>query len=156
MDVRRQIVMALAACPASPEVLVRKGYDLLTSNRAKKIEEAEAVLEFARKVDQTYTDTLLATAGLLMLQKRPEEAQPVFDLLIAQDKDAPDVLVGQALNFSLLDKTRGITDLLNRAMKLDEDRWNDVYVPKPLDYINRLMRYRITPMLGPASLYPEG
>lgn len=155
LEARRLLARAIATDPSNPELLVRKAYDILSGKQPNKQEEAEAVLELARKLDPDNPDVLLATASLLMLRKRAEEAQPLLEKLLAQDKDAPDVLVGQALNFSLLDRSREITDLLNRAMKIDEDRWNDVFVPKPLDYVNRVMRYRITPILTPKTLYPH-
>lgn len=155
LDVRRQFVMAFAADPGNTVPIVRKAYDTLATNRPTRFQEAEALLEFARKVDPDCPEALRATAALLMLQKRPEEAQPVLEKLLAIEKDAPDILVGQAMNLSLLDQSKGITDLLNRAMKIDEERWNDVYVPKPVDYVNRLMRYRVIPLLDPQMLYPE-
>jgi len=154
LDVRALYVAAIAADPSSPEVYVRKAFDILASKRPKYLEETEAMLEFARKADRDNPDALMATAALFLLRSRPEEAQPILARVLELAPDAPDALVGSALNYSLLDQSRQITALLNRAMKIDEDLWNDVFVPKPLDFVTRVAKYRMTPILTPRSLYP--
>jgi tetratricopeptide (TPR) repeat protein len=154
LEVRRLLTEAMAAEPSWPEVYVRKAYDLLMSKRPNRIQEAEAVLEFARKVDMDNVEALMATAALFLFQHRAEEAEPILKRVLTLAPEAPDALVGMALTCSMLDRTREITDLLARAMKVDDILWNDVFVPKQLDYISRVMRYRIPALLTPKSLYP--
>lgn len=156
LDLRRLITSGLAYDPTSPEFLLRKVQDVLSSKRESRFEEAERILDFARRVAPDSHEVLLTQAALLMLRRRPEEARPLIEQVLAQDKDAPDALVGLALNNSFLDRTREITDLLNRAMKIDEERWNDVFVPRPLDYLTRVLKYRIRPPMTPQLLYPSG
>ncbi len=154
LDVRAQITGAMAAVPSWPEAYIRFAADLLSGNRPKRMEEAEAMLEIARKADRDAVDALMVTAALFMVQKRPEEAQPLLARALELDPEAPDALVGMALNCSMLDKTREITELLSRAMKVSDELWNDVFVPKPLDYLKRVLAYRIPVMMTPEVLYP--
>jgi tetratricopeptide (TPR) repeat protein len=154
LDVRALFVAAISADPTAPEVYVRKAYEVYGSKRPKRMAETDALLEFARKADRDNLDALMASASLFMLQNRPQEAEPIIARVLELDPDAPDALVGKALVCRMLDRSREITDLLNRAMKIDDDRWNDVFVPKPLDYVTRVSRYRITPILSPSVLYP--
>jgi len=156
LDARAFCIRALAADPSSVEVLVRMAFDVMASKQKNKEDDAEALLNLARRIDPQSIDTLVALGSLLMVRDRPHEAQPLFEKALELDKDAPDALVGEAINCSLLDQTRTITDLLAHAGKVDNVRWDDALVPKPLDYLNRVMRYRITPILTPQTLYPGG
>lgn len=157
IDLRKQLALAVAADPVQPEILVRKAHEILASNRPAKYDEAERILLLARRMEEENADVLLTLAALYMVQERAEEAWPLLEALQSREKEAPDVLVGMALSLRMRDRrARDITDLLARAMKADEERWNDVFVPKPLEYLNRLMRYRITPLLTPQLLYPGG
>ena len=154
LDIRAQIIGAIAAAPGSPEVYVRKAQDLLTSNRPRRMEDAEAMLELARKADPDSLDALMVSAALFMVQNKAQEAEPMLKRVLELDPDAPDALVGMALTCSMLDRTREITDLLNRAMKVSDELWNDVFVPKPLDFLTRVLKYRLPVMMTPEVLYP--
>lgn len=156
LDVRAHIVGAMALMPSWPEAYVRMAGDLIGSNRPKRMEDAETMLGIARKADRDAPDALMVTAALLMVQRRPEEAQPILARVLELDPEAPDALVGMALNCSMLDRTREITDLLARAMKVSDVLWNDVFVPKPLDFLRRVLQYRIPILMTPDVLYPTG
>src|SRR5262249_48255045 len=109
---------------------------------------------FALKRDPKNLYALMGNAVSLMAQRRPNEAEPLLNQLLEADPNAPDIHVAYGLNLSLLGKTLRITEHLNTALKLDPERWNDVFVPDPLEIIPRVFRYRYAPVLTPASLYP--
>jgi tetratricopeptide (TPR) repeat protein len=155
IDSRRALLRAQELNPLLPEAYAMRAYQILLTSGSRRFVSADALFEFALKRDPHNAYALLGYAASLMAQRRPNEAEPLVNKVVEMHKEAPDALVAQALNFSLLDKPGFmITNNLNTAMKADDERWNDAFVPKPLDLIQRIYRYRYAPSLTPASLYP--
>jgi tetratricopeptide (TPR) repeat protein len=156
IEARRALLRAQELDPQLPEAYAMRGYQILLTSGSRRFTSADALFEFALKRDPQNAYAMLGYAASLMAQRRPNEAEPLINRVVEMHKDAPDALVAQALNFSLLDKPGFmITNNLNTAMKVDNERWNDVFVPKPPDLIQRIYRYRYVPSLTPASLYPS-
>jgi tetratricopeptide (TPR) repeat protein len=155
IDSRRALLRAQELDPLLPEAYAMRAYQILLTSGSRRFASADALFEFALKRDPQNVYAMLGYAASLMAQRRPNEAEPLVNRVVEMQKEAPDALVAQALNFSLLDKPGFmITNNLNAAMKADDERWNDVFVPKPLDLVQRIYRYRYAPSLTPASLYP--
>lgn len=154
MDLRPLFLRAIGADLSNPEPLLRKAYDVLLSKRPDRIKEAQAFLNLARSIAPDSPDVLMVSAAFLLFDRRAEEAEPLLKQVLEKDPDAPDALVGLGLCYSLLDRTREITPLLDKAMKIDDARWNDVYVPKPVDFVTRVMKYRVAALVSPKILYP--
>ena len=150
-DARKAFVRSLELNPMLAEAYVQRGYQILLSRDAKRFDAADQMLDVASKLDPTSNYALMGKALSFIAQRRPNEAEPLLNMVLDQDKNAADVHVATALNLSLLDKTLKITEHLNIALKLDPDRWADVFVPKPMDLIARDYRYRFSPVIFPAS-----
>ncbi|MCX6360396.1 MAG: Ig-like domain-containing protein [Armatimonadetes bacterium] len=147
---------ALLACntldPSAPEPYVIRAYQMFLSKEPKPYEKGDALLEMARKMDPEDRMAKMASAVSFLVQKRHQEAEPFLAKLRELEPGAPDAMVAQALLFSYQDKTSLITDLLNKAMKIDDMRWNDVYVPTAADLLTRVYRYRFQPIITPGAL----
>jgi Tfp pilus assembly protein PilF len=125
---------------------------MFLSKEPKPYEKGDALLEMARKMDPEDRMAKMASAVSFLVQKRHQEAEPFLAKVRELEPGAPDAMVAQALLFSYQDKTSLITDLLNKAMKIDDLRWNDVYVPTAADLLTRVYRYRFQPIITPSAL----
>ncbi len=151
-DARKALVRSMELNPLLAEAYVQRGFQIMLSRDAKRYEAADQMLDVAYKMDPKSNYTLMGKALSFIGQRRANEAEPLLATLLEQDKNGADVHVATALNLSLLDKTLKITEHLNTALKLDPDRWADVFVPKAPDLISRVYRYRFAPVILPSSL----
>jgi tetratricopeptide (TPR) repeat protein len=154
VDSHKALIRALAIDPALPEAYALHGFHIILGRDKNRYQAADSVLDYALRLDPNNLYALMAKVVCLQAQKRPQEAEPLLAQLLELDKKAPDVHVAQALNLSLLDRTLKITEEMNLALKLDPERWNDVFVPKPAEFPVRVFRYRYQPVMSPATLYP--
>jgi tetratricopeptide (TPR) repeat protein len=153
-DQHKEVVRVLRLNPTMPEAYVDRGFQLMLARDAKRFESADPILDMALKLDPKNNYALMAKSLSMISQKRPNEAEPLLTQLLDQDKNAPDAHTAKALNLSLQDKSIGITQELKLAFNRDQERWADVFVPKPTDLMARTYRYRFSPVLTPAALYP--
>jgi tetratricopeptide (TPR) repeat protein len=154
VDGHKALIKALAIDPMLPEAYALHAYHIMLSREKRRYQAADSVLDYALKLDPNNLYALMAKVVCLQAQKRPQEAEPLLVQLLSLDKSAPDVHVSQALNYSLLDKTLRITEEMQIAFKLDQERWNDVFVPQPTELPLKVFRYRYQPVMLPATLYP--
>jgi tetratricopeptide (TPR) repeat protein len=154
VDAHKSLIRSLAIDPMLPEAYALHAYHIMLSRDKKRYQSADSVLDYALKLDPNNLYSLMAKVVCLQAQRRPQEAEPLIAQLLTLDKNAPDVHVSQALNLSLLDKTLKITEELQIAFKLDQERWNDVFVPQPTEHPLKVFRYRYQPVMMPATLYP--
>jgi tetratricopeptide (TPR) repeat protein len=151
-DLKAALLACNALDPSSPETYVIRAYQMFLSKEPKPYEKGDALLEMARKMDPEDRMAKMASAVSFLVQKRHQEAEPFLAKVRELEPGAPDAMVAQALLFSYQDKTSLITDLLNKAMKIDDLRWNDVYVPTAADLLTRVYRYRFQPIITPSAL----
>lgn len=152
VEAKRAFVRALELNPMLAEAYTQRAFHVMLERDVKRFQAADQLLEMAAKIDPENRYTMMGRAVSFLGQRRPNEAEPLLNTLLEQDKNAPDVYVASALTDSLLDKTLKITEKLNTALKLDPDRWTDVFVLKPNDLIARVYRYRYPPFVMPSSL----
>jgi tetratricopeptide (TPR) repeat protein len=153
-DQRKEAIRALQINPALTEAYVDRGVQIMLTRDAKRFESADPVLDLALKLDPKSNYALMAKSLSMISQRRPNEAEPLLTQVLDQDKNAPDAHTAKALNLSLQDKSLGISQELKLAFTKDQERWADVFVPKPTDLMARVYRYRFSPALTPAALYP--
>jgi tetratricopeptide (TPR) repeat protein len=149
---RTAFVRSLELNPLLAEAYAQRGFHVLLQRDKDRFQAADALFDAAAKIDPKTAYVQVGKAVSFIAQRRPNEAEPLLDALLEQDKNAPELHVAVALNNSLLDKTLKITDHLNTALKLDPERWADVYVLKPNDLVSRIYKYRYPPVVLPASL----
>lgn len=148
---RKAFVRSLELNPVLAEAYTQRAFHVLLQRDKDRFQAADQLLDTAYKIDPKCAYVQVGKAVSFIAQRRPNEAEPLLNLLLDQDKNAPDLHVATALNNSLLDKQLKITEHLNIALKLDPDRWADVFVPKPNDLVARVYRYRYPPFVLPAS-----
>lgn len=156
IDGHKAIIRALEIDPMLPEAYVHRAWQSMSGGDAGRFQVTDQLLDFAQKLDPTNTYTLLAKAVSFVAQRRPNEAQPILDQLLQQDPNAADVHVVAAVNYTLLDQFIKVAPQMDIARKLDPNRWQEAFVPKPLEIVGKVYRARISPVLSPAALYPAG
>lgn len=153
-DARREAVRALARNPIMTEGYVLRGYQILLSTDPKRFESADQALDFALQLEPNNVHTMMAKSLSYLAQKRTPEAEPLLMALAEKDKSGADIHVAQALNYSLQDKSIKITPEMDTAHKLDPDFWTEFSVPKPMELVSRVYKFRVVPFLTPDSFNP--
>jgi len=155
IDARKALMRALEIDPTIPEAYALYGFHILLSRDRGRFRAAEQVFDFSLKRDPNNNYALMGCSLALMAQRRPNEAEPLLNQLLQQDKNAADAYVAIALNYSLLDKQLPINAALETARRLDDERWNYALVPQPVELIARVSRFRHAPILSPEALYAQ-
>ena len=157
IDADKAVIKALESDPSLPEAYAVRGFQTMGGMAtARRYQAADLYFDLALKRDPNNTYALIGSTLSLLGQKRPQEAEPLINLLVQLEKDrrAPDVLVSRALWANMADKTAQMTLDLEQARRQDTERWGDILVPEPPELISRVYRYRFPAILSPASLYP--
>ncbi len=154
IDASRAANSALMADPTLTEAYALKGYQTLLGRDIKKFAAADALFDYALKRDAMNSYAIMGLSLSLLGQKRPIESEPLLEQLNKQEPNWPDVHVARALNYSLADKSIKVPLEMELARKLDPDRFEDALVPTAAELTPRVYRYRFSPVVTPASLYP--
>jgi len=152
VEAKRAFVRALELNPMLAEAYTQRAIHVMLERDANRFQAADQLLDMAMKIDPQNRYVMVGRALSFIGQKRPNEAEPLLNTLLDQDKTGADLYVASALNDSLLGKTLKITEKLNTALKLEPDRWNDLFVMKPNELIARDYKYRFPPFIMPSSL----
>jgi len=150
---RHAFLNALAFTPNLPEAYALRGLQTTNTTDSRKFETANALVEYAYKLDPKNSYALMAKAICLLAQKRSLEAQPVVLSLLEVDPTAADSHIVAAILYTQLDKTIKVTEHMKKANSIDPERWGDLFVPKPEAFGTRVLKYRFSPLLSPALLY---
>jgi len=154
VEARHELVQALEANPMMVEAYVERAFEAMVGRDKDRFQAADALIDFALKLDPNSSLALMAKATSFIVQKRPNEAEPVLAQLQQTENDAPDVHLALALTDSLLDHENKITAELNMVKSLNPDFWPDATVPSASQLLVKVYRFRHSPVISPAALYP--
>jgi tetratricopeptide (TPR) repeat protein len=145
----------LVRVPMYADGYVMRAFQLAALVPTEGLNQSLPIFDLVIEREPKHPGARLGKAIALISQKKYKLADPIARELAKSERNAPDVLVSYAAVCQEANERAKASEALEMAKKLNPDQFADAMIPKMPEFVQRVGRYRRTPMFTPALLVAE-